>query len=561
MAADFTWYKYYAEGTPSTIGPLEFENLIELLGVASKKFADREAFHCMGRSLTFAEVDRLSDNFGGYLQQELGLVKGDRIAIQLPNVLQFPIALFGCWKAGLIVVNTNPLYTPREMEHQFRDAGVAAIIILENFAQNLQQIRDKVPARHVIITGLGDMLGMVKGSIVNFVVRKIKKLVPPYELKGAIPFSSALKAGVQLKLDVPKVASEDLAVLQYTGGTTGVAKGAQLSHRNLVAHNMMVTHWFRPYLAAGLKEDIMITAIPMYHSFGLSVNGLLMYHSGVKNVLITNPRDIPGFVKELKKHKFTILTGVNTLFNALLHNEDFRSCDFSQLHGAVGGAMAVQDVVAAKWEELTGKPIVEGYGLSETSPVLTCNPLDGKHKRGTIGLPMPSTELAIFDDDGNQLPQGQTGEICARGPQVMRGYWQQDNEGVFFHKEWFRTGDIGLMDTEGFFKIVDRKKDMIKVSGFNVYPNEIENIVAGHPKVHEAAAIGIPDEKSGEVIKLYVVKRDASLTDEELKAFCQKNMTAYKVPRYIEFRKELPKTNVGKILRRALKEEHAAAKA
>jgi long-chain acyl-CoA synthetase len=517
MSAEFPWVARYPYGVPATIGPLEYENLIELLEVAAGKFASRVAYVNMGGSLTFAEVDRLSNDFAAYLQVELGLSKGDRVAIQLPNVLQFPVALFGCWKAGLIVVNTNPLYTPREMEHQFRDAGISAIIILENFAQHLQQIREDIPARNIIVTGLGDMLGPLKGALVNFVVKRIKKLVPSYDLPGAISFKEILKTGANLTLEKPKVDSEDLAVLQYTGGTTGVAKGAQLSHRNLVAHNMMVTHWFSPYLRAGFKEDIMITAIPMYHSFGLTVNGLLMYASGVMNVLITNPRDIPGFVKELKKHRFTILTGVNTLFNALLQNEDFRACDFSQLHGAIGGAMAVQDAVASKWEELTGKPIVEGYGLSETSPVLSCNPLDGNHKRGTIGLPMPSTELAIFDDDGNKLPQGQAGEICARGPQVMRGYWQQDNAGVFFHKEWFRTGDIGVMDPDGFFKIVDRKKDMIKVSGFNVYPNEIENIVASHPKVHEVAAIGIPDEKSGEVIKLFIVKRDASLTEQEIR--------------------------------------------
>lgn len=557
MSTSFPWVDKYPYGIPATIGPLEYENVIELLEVAVEKFGDRVAYINMGRSLTFNEVDQLSTQFAAYLQDGLGLTKGERVAIQLPNVLQFPIALFGCWKAGLIVVNTNPLYTPREMEHQFRDAGVSAVIILENFAEHLQRIRENIPARHIIVTGLGDMLGAVKGALVNFVVRNIKKLVPAYDLPGAISFRRALREGANLHLVKPHVDSEDLAVLQYTGGTTGVAKGAQLSHRNLVAHNMMVSHWFSPYLRAGFKEDIMITAIPMYHSFGLTVNGLLMFSAGVKNVLITNPRDIPGFVKELKKYRFTILTGVNTLFNALLNNAEFRACDFSQLHGAIGGAMAVQDVVAARWEELTGKPIVEGYGLSETSPVLSCNPLDGKHKRGTIGLPMPSTELAIFDDDGNPVPQGQPGEICARGPQVMRGYWQQDNAGVFFHKEWFRTGDIGVMDAEGFFKIVDRKKDMIKVSGFNVYPNEIENIVSGHPKVHEVAAIGVPDERSGEAIKLYVVKRDASLTEEELKAFCHENLTNYKVPRHVEFRTELPKTNVGKILRRALKEEHA----
>ncbi len=558
MATSFPWQKRYPEGIPNEIGPLEYSSVVELIDVASRKYGDREAFENMGRALTFAEIDKLSTDFGAYLQQRLGLVKGDRIAIQLPNVLQFPIVLFGAWKAGLVVVNTNPLYTPREMEHQFNDAKVSAIIILENFAHNLEAILSKIPAKNIIVTGLGDMLGMIKGTIVNLAVRYIKKMVPAYSIPKAISFKAALAEGRTLKLTRPTVDIEDLAVLQYTGGTTGIAKGAQLSHSNLVAHNMQVTYWFRPYLSKGWK-DIIITAIPMYHIFGLTVNGILMYSNGVKNVLITNPRDIPAFCKELHKHTFTILTGVNTLFNALLNNDDFKTINFSQLHGAVGGAMAVQDVVAARWEEVTGTPIVEGYGLSETSPVLCCNPLDRTHKRGTIGLPMPSTEVGIFDDDGKQLEPGQNGEICARGPQVMKGYWQKDNEGVFFHKEWFRTGDIGFMDPDGFFKIVDRKKDMIKVSGFNVFPNEVENVIAGHPKVLEVACIGIPDTKSGEVIKAYVVKKDQSLTEEELKAFCHENLTNYKVPRFFEFRKELPKTNVGKILRRALKEEHAAA--
>ncbi len=560
MTNQFPWISRYPEGVSPTIGPVEYSSMIELFEVASKKFSDKPAYENMGRTLSFRETDELSTAFAAYVQKELGLVKGDRIAIQMPNVLQFPVALIGAWKAGLIVVNTNPLYTPREMEYQFNDAGIAAIVILENFAHNLEAIRDKVPARHVIITGLGDMLGTVKGGIVNFVVRKIKKMVPAFNIPKAIRFKDALEKGKRLKLDKPSVNMEDLAVLQYTGGTTGVAKGAQLSHRNIIAHNMMVTQWFKPYLQLG-RKDVIITAIPMYHIFGLTVNGVLMYSSGVKNVLITNPRDIPAFVKELKKHKFTILTGVNTLFNALLNNDDFRTCDFSLLHGAIGGAMAVQDAVAIRWQEETGTPIVEGYGLSETSPVLCCNPLDGKHKRGTIGLPMPSTEVAIFDDDGKQLALGETGEICARGPQVMRGYWRQDNEGVFFHKDWFRTGDIGLMDEEGFFKIVDRKKDMIKVSGFNVYPNEVENVMASHPKILEVAAIGIPDPKSGEVIKAFVVKRDPTLTEEEIRAYCHENLTNYKVPKFIEFRKELPKTNVGKILRRALKEEEAKLRA
>ena len=557
MTKDFPWFSKYPAGIPHEIGPLEYQSLVELFEVSSKKFKDRIAFENMGAQLSFNEVNKLSTSFAAFLQKELGLKKGDRIALQLPNLLQFPIAFIGALKAGLIVVNTNPLYTPREMEHQFKDAGISAIVILDNFAANLQTILEKIPAKHIIIARIGDMMGPVKGTITNFVVKTIKKMVPTYHIPNAIRFNEALKKGSHFKLEKPKIDSEDLAVLQYTGGTTGIAKGAQLSHRNIVSHNMMIAHWFRPYLSAS-ATNIMITAIPMYHIFGLTVNGALMYSTGVKNVLITNPRDISGFIKELKKHKFSIVTGVNTLFNGLLNNDKFKECDFSYLHGAIGGAMAVQDAVANKWHEVTGTDIVEGYGLSETSPVLCCNPLDGKHKRGTIGLPMPSTEVGIFDDDGNQLSQGQTGEICARGPQVMRGYWQKDNDGVFFNNEWFRTGDIGIMESDGFFKIVDRKKDMIKVSGFNVYPNEIENVLASHPKVMEVAAIGIPDAKSGEVIKVFIVKRDQSLSEEELKAFCHTNLTNYKVPKYFEFRTELPKTNVGKILRRALKEQEAA---
>ncbi len=557
MTKDFPWFSKYPAGIPHEIGPLEYQSLVELFEVSSKKFKDRIAFENMGEQLSFNEINRLSTSFAAFLQKELGLKKGDRIAIQMPNLLQFPIAFIGALKAGLIVVNTNPLYTPREMEHQFKDAGILAIVILDNFAANLQAILEKIPVKHIIIARIGDMMGPVKGAITNFVVKTVKNMVPAYHISNAVTFKEALKKGSQFKLEKPKIDSEDLAVLQYTGGTTGIAKGAQLSHRNIVAHNMMISHWFRPYLSAS-PTNIMITAIPMYHIFGLTVNGVLMYSTGVKNVLITNPRDIPGFIKELKKHKFSIVTGVNTLFNGLLNNNKFKEVDFSYLHGAVAGAMAVQDAVANKWHEVTGTDIVEGYGLSETSPVLCCNPLDGKHKRGTIGLPMPGTEVGIFDDDGNQLPQGQTGEICARGPQVMRGYWQKDNDGVFFSNEWFRTGDIGIMESDGFFKIVDRKKDMIKVSGFNVYPNEIENVLASHPKVLEVAAIGIPDAKSGEVIKVFIVKKDQSLSEEELKAFCHTNLTNYKIPKYFEFRNELPKTNVGKILRRALKEQEAA---
>ncbi|MEK6781281.1 MAG: AMP-binding protein [Bacteroidota bacterium] len=551
---DFSWFKSYPSGTPHEIGPLEFQSLIELFENSSLKYKDRVAFENMGVRLTFGDIDKYSSSFAGYLQNVLGLRKGERIAIQMPNLLQFPIAFIGSLKAGLIVVNTNPLYTPREMEHQFKDAEVSAIVIVANFAYNLQTILDKVSAKHIIVTQIGDMLGTVKGAIVDFVVKRVQKMIPEYKIPNAINFKTILQKGASLKLVSPGVKAEDVAVLQYTGGTTGISKGAQLSHRNIIAHNMMITHWFKPYMSAN-HNDIMITAIPMYHIFALTVNGVLMYSSGVKNVLITNPRDIPGFCKELKKHKFTIITGVNTLFNGLLNNPEFKKVDFSNLKGAVGGGMAVQDVVAKKWMEITGTALVEGYGLSETSPVLCCNPLDGTHRLGTIGIPMPSTEVAILDDDGKEAPLGERGEICARGPQVMSGYWQKDNTGVFFNDDWFRTGDIGVMDGDGFFKIVDRKKDMIKVSGFNVFPNEIENVLAGHPKVLEVAAIGVPDARSGEVIKAFIVKRDQSLTEEELKEFCYKNLTNYKVPRYFIFRTELPKSNVGKIIRRILKEE------
>lgn len=557
---DFPWYKSYPAGVPNEVKLYEYNSVTEIFDESCKKYKDKVAFENMGTALTFAQVDELSRNFAAYLQQELKLQKGDRIAIQMPNLLQFPIAFLGALRAGLIVVNTNPLYTPREMEHQFKDSGAVAIVIVANFASNLEKIIGNTQIRHVIVTQLGDMLGGLKGALVNFVVKNVKKMVPAYHLPGAISFKDALKKGAAMQLHKPEVSVNDLVVLQYTGGTTGVSKGAQLSHGNLIAHNAMIRYWFLPYMSAD-KKDLIITAIPMYHIFALTVNGLLMFSTGVKNVMITNPRDMKGFVKELKKHKFTIMTGVNTLFNGLLNTPGFKELDFTRLKGAVGGAMAIQDVVAKRWREVTGTPLVEGYGLSETSPVLCCNPLDGKHKPGTIGIPMPSTEVAIFDENGNQLAQGETGEICARGPQVMSGYWNKDNSDVFFPGGWFRTGDIGQMDKDGFFKIVDRKKDMIKVSGFNVFPNEIENVVASHPKVLEVAAIGVPDTKSGEVIKVFIVKRDQSLTEEEILKYCHENLTNYKVPKHVEFRKELPKTNVGKILRRALKEQEAVAAA
>lgn len=552
----FPWLKHYPEGIPQEIRLYEYPSVVDLFEQCCKKYSDRVAFENMGARLTYRDLDTLSRDFAAYLQHDLRLKKGERIAIQMPNLLQFPIAFFGALRAGLIVVNTNPLYTPREMEHQFKDSGAVAIVIVANFASNLEKIISKTQIEHVIVTGLGDMLGGVKGAIVNFVVKHVKKMVPAYSLPGALAFKNVIKKGQGRSLTSPAVTNEDIAVLQYTGGTTGVSKGAQLSHGNLVAHNTMITHWFYPYLSAG-GDDIIITAIPMYHIFALTVNGLLMFSTGVKNVLITNPRDMKGFCKELQKHKFTIMTGVNTLFNGLLNSPTFKDLDFSHLKGAIGGGMAVQDAVAKRWKEVTGKPLLEGYGLSETSPVLCCNPLDGNHKSGTIGLPMPSTEVAIFDDNGNQLPQGETGEICARGPQVMSGYWRQDNTRVFYPGGWFKTGDIGNMDQEGFFRIVDRKKDMIKVSGFNVFPNEIENVIAGHPKVLEVAAIGVPDSRSGEVIKVFVVKRDQSLTENELLTYCRENLTNYKIPKHVAFKTELPKTNVGKILRRALKEEEA----
>ena len=552
----FPWFKSYPKGIPQQIQLYEYQSVVHLFEESCKKYRHKVAFENMGARLTYEQVDKLSRDFGAYLQQELGLKRGDRIAIQMPNLLQFPIVFFGALRAGLIVVNTNPLYTPREMEHQFKDSGAVAIVIVANFASNLEKIISKTQIKHVMVTGLGDMLGGFKGTLVNFVVKNVKKMVPEFNLPAALPFKDVMKKGQSLKLTDQKVTNDDIAVLQYTGGTTGVSKGAQLSNGNLVAHNTMITHWFQPYLSAG-GEDIIITAIPMYHIFALTVNGLLMFSTGVKNVLITNPRDVKGFCKELRKHKFTIMTGVNTLFNGLLNSPTFKDLDFSHLKGAIGGGMAVQDAVARRWKEVTGKPLVEGYGLSETSPVLCCNPLDGSHRSGTIGPPMPSTEVAIFDDNGNQLPQGETGEICARGPQVMSGYWKQDNVGVFYPGGWFKTGDIGKMDADGFFKIVDRKKDMIKVSGFNVFPNEIENVLAGHPKVLEVAAIGVPDSRSGEVIKVFVVKRDPSLTENELREFCRENLTNYKIPKYFEFKNELPKTNVGKILRRALKEAEA----
>lgn len=549
----FPWIANYPEGIPAKIEEDRPENLIDMYEASFKKFGSREAFENMGKSLTFQEINQLSTNFAAYLQNDLKLKKGDRIAIQMPNCLQYPVVLIGALKAGLNVVNTNPLYTPREMEHQFNDANVQTIVIVANFAHSLQECIHKTPIKNVIVTEIGDLIGGLKGKIVNFVVKYVKKMVPAYSLPGAVKLTDAMAKGAKMKYTKPDVKSSDLAFLQYTGGTTGLSKGAQLSHGNIVAHTYQITHWFKPFLDN--KQELMCTPIPMYHIFALSVNSVFMSHIGAKNLLITNPRDMKTFLKELRTHKITLMTGVNTLFNGLLNQPDFASIDLSSLKGAIGGGMAVQDFVAKKWEEVTGSPLLQGYGLSETSPVLCCNPLDGSHKIGTIGMPTSDTEVAIFDEEGKQLAQGEVGEICARGPQVMSGYWGKDNKDVFFEGGFFRTGDIGVMDADGFFKIVDRKKDMINVSGFNVYPNEVENVIADHPKVSEVAVIGVPDEYSTECVKAFVVKSDPSLTEQELRDFCHENLTGYKRPKHYEFRDDLPKTNVGKILRRVLKEE------
>lgn len=553
--SDFPWYNHYPKGVPREINPDQYKNLPELFEEIFQKHDSNEAYENMGKVLTYSEVDELSNNFAAYLQNEAGLKKGDRMAIQMPNCLQYPIAMIGALKAGVIVVGTNPLYTAREMAHQFKDSGAKAIVIVANFASNLDKVLDETEIKTVIVTQLGDMLGGLKGGIVNFVVKYIKKMVPSYNLPTAIKWKEVLKKGKNHTFKKPEIEPSDLAFLQYTGGTTGVSKGAQLSHRNLVAHTMQTKEWFKPLFTEGLQEQ-MITALPLYHIFALAVNGILMFSIGAKSILITNPRDMPAFIKELKKHPFTLMTGVNTLFNGLLNQPNIKEVDFSHLKGSIGGGMAVQRAVAEKWKKLTGGPLVEGYGLSETSPVLSVNPLDGTERIGTIGMPTPSTDMKIMDEEGKEVPLGEPGEICGKGPQVMSGYWKKPelNETTFFEGDWFRTGDVGVQDADGFFKIVDRIKDMINVSGFNVYPNEIEDVIAGMDKVLEVAVIGIPDEKSTEVVKAFVVKKDESLTEQEVIDFCKENLTAYKCPKSVSFEKELPKSNVGKIIRRHLRE-------
>ena len=554
---DRVWLNSYPPGVPAEINPGEYRSLVELFDKSVREYADRPAFHCMGKAITFGQLDKLSRDFGAWLQAK-GLVKGARVAIMMPNCLQYPIAMFGTLRAGCVVVNVNPLYTARELEHQLKDSGAEAIVILENFASVLQQVRGKTPLKHLVVTSLGEMLG-VKGLIVNLVVRKVKKMVPAYALPGAVSFKDALSEGSNKQLNTPSLGHEDIAFLQYTGGTTGVSKGAMLLHRNIIAALLQYKVWLKPRL--GEERAVIITALPLYHIFSLTVNCLVMMVVGGENVLITNPRDIPGFVKELAKHKYSIITGVNTLFNALLNHPDFAKLDFSGLKLAVGGGMAVQKATAERWKQVTGVPLVEGYGLTETSPSATANPPTSAEYTGSIGVPMPSTEVVLRDDNDKDVAMGQPGEICIRGPQVMAGYWQQPAETakVLGKDGFLHTGDIGVMDEKGFIRIVDRKKDMILVSGFNVYPNEIEQVVAMHPGVLECAVIGVADEHSGEVPKVFVVKKDPQLTEQDVLEHCKKELTGYKRPKYVEFRADLPKTNVGKILRRALREEKKAA--
>lgn len=550
------WLNSYSKNMPAEIGPLPYGSIGDFLVGACKQFAGQPAFVCMGKAITYAELERQSAAFGAYLQSK-GLQKGARVALMMPNVLQYPVAMMAVLRAGYTVVNVNPLYTPRELEHQLKDSGAQAIVILENFANTLQAVIAKTSVKHVVVAAMGDMLGGLKGTLVNFVVRRVKKLVPAWSLPGHVKFNAALTAGAGVAFKPVSVSADDIAFLQYTGGTTGVSKGATLLHSNVLANVVQNALWLQDAYAVKPKpaHPNFICALPLYHIFALTVNALMGMQQGAQNVLIPNPRDIPGFVKELAKYPVHIFPGLNTLFNALLNNEDFRKLDFKPLILTLGGGMAVQKGVAERWKALTGCPVTEGYGLSETSPVATANKFSGGDFTGTIGLPLPSTEIAIRDDDGNNVPLGEVGEICIRGPQVMAGYWNRPDETakVMTKDGFFKSGDMGFMDERGYTKIVDRKKDMILVSGFNVYPNELEEVVAQHPGVLEVAAIGVPDEHSGEVPKLFVVRKDPALTIETLTAYCRENLTGYKRPKYIEFRTELPKTPVGKILRRALR--------
>lgn len=546
------WLKNYPKGVPANIDPEAYPRLTDMLDECLKKYRDLPAFIFMGKTLTFGELDRLSTNFAAYLHSR-GLEPGDRIALMMPNMLQYPIVLFGALRAGLIVVNTNPLYTPREMRHQFMDSGAKAIVIAENFASNLQEIIGETQIKTVILTSIGEMLG-VKGWIINFILRYVKKMVPVFSLANAVTFHDALAQGKKFSIKPFESGPDDTIILQYTGGTTGVSKGAMLTNRNLVANMQQIRAWLTPVLPEG--KVVALCPLPLYHIFAFTVNCLAFMSVGGRNVLIVNARDIPSLIKEWRTHKPNVFTGVNTLFNALLNHPSFDSLDFSSLRASVGGGMAVQRAVAERWQRTTGCQLTEGYGLTESSPVLSVNPVDENNRIGTIGMPVPSTDMRIMNSQGDIGQLRETGEIQAKGPQIMKGYWQRpEATAEVIQDGWLSTGDIGYMTEDGYFLIVDRKKDMILVSGFNVYPNEVEDVIATHPKVMEVAVVGVPDEKSGEVVKAFIVRKDPTLSVEELNVFCRAQLTGYKVPRYFEFRKELPKTNVGKILRRALREE------
>ncbi len=556
------WLKSYPKGVPSEIDPRQYRSLVHLLEESFDKFATRKAYACMDKFLTYAELDAYSRKLAAWLQSK-GMKKGARVAVMMPNVLQYPVAVAAVLRAGYTVVNVNPLYTPRELEHQLSDSGAEAIVVLENFAATLEQVIARTSVRHVVLASMGDLLGAVKGTVVNFAVRKVKKMVPAFSLPGAVPFNKALSQASGMTLVPAQLGHDDIAFLQYTGGTTGVSKGATLSHRNVIANVQQNDSWAQPALQKEQQSGALtiICALPLYHIMALTACMLVGTRWGAMNVLIPNPRDMPGFVKELGKYKFNMLPGVNTLYNGLLNQPAFARLDFSGLRICIGGGMAVQRAVSEKWLATTGCAILEGYGLSETAPAATLNLADGNVFTGSIGLPLASTDIAILDDDGKPVALGQPGEIAIRGPQVMVGYWNrpEDTAAVMTPDGFFKSGDIGIMDERGFTRIVDRKKDMILVSGFNVYPNEIEGVVAAHPGVLECACVGVPDSASGEAVKLFVVRRDAALTEQQVMDYCKEQFTAYKKPKYIEFRDELPKTNVGKILRRVLRDEQHAA--
>jgi len=556
------WLQSYPPGVPAEIDDTRYRSLVDLLDESLRKYAARNAFVCMDRYLTYAQLDELSQQLGAWLQSK-GLKKGARVALMMPNVLQYPVAIAAILRAGYTVVNVNPLYTPRELQHQLSDSGSEAILILENFATTLEQVLVNTPIKHIIVASVGDLLGTIKGSLVNFMVRHVKKAVPAFSLPTAITFKKVMAEAVSLKLKPVDIGRDDVAFLQYTGGTTGVSKGATLLHRNILANVLQADAWLQPGLkkAPVVDQLTMVCALPLYHIFALTGCALLGMRCGALNILIPNPRDMSGFIKTLRKHPFNFFPAVNTLFNGLLNHPEFATLDFSALKVSLGGGMAVQKSVAERWIAVTNCPIAEGYGLSETSPLATCNRADTREYTSSIGLPVSSTEVAILGDDGKPLPLGQAGEIAIRGPQVMAGYWNRPDEtaNVMTPEGFFKSGDIGIMDERGYTKIVDRKKDMILVSGFNVYPNEIENVIAAHPGVLECACVGVPDDNSGEAVKLFVVRKDPALTVEQLMAYCKEQFTGYKKPKYIEFRDELPKTNVGKILRRELRDEKKVA--